>query len=64
MGAAKTLLRAGADKMIRDGDGKLPADLAKAAGHDELAKLLAPPAATATNGGRKKGSVYHRSHSR
>jgi hypothetical protein len=37
------LLKAGADTMVRDGDGKLPAELAKAAGHEELSKLLAPP---------------------
>jgi ankyrin repeat protein len=40
IGAAKTLLKAGADKTIRDTAGKLPVDLAETGGHHAVAKLL------------------------
>jgi hypothetical protein len=40
LGAVKALLKAGADKTIRDVDGKLPVDLAEAGGHEAVAKLL------------------------
>jgi hypothetical protein len=36
----KALIEYGADPQIRSNDGKIPADMARAKGHEEIVKLL------------------------
>lgn len=60
IGIAKTLLKAGANRSIRDNDGKTPADLARVGGHEELAKLLAPSADAASDDPAIKALPPHR----
>ena len=40
---ARSLLLAGANPLIEDGEGRTPGNLAVVAGHEELAKLLQQP---------------------